>query len=221
MVEAALANRCELFIGQSITLLYGDRRGEPADERADIATPPLSMLRSAVDMERTIREAAEGGRLPATILRFGTFYSYDSASTRQMFGLIRKGQFPVIGSGDAYWNMINVDDAAAAVAQAVEHRRNASFQVINVCDDEPVRARDLLDYLARTLRAWKPLRVPRLMADLVIGRDSAVALTASVRCRNQLTKDTLGWRPQYPSYRDGYGPEIAKWLQMRRGSRIR
>jgi nucleoside-diphosphate-sugar epimerase len=106
------------------------------------------MLQSAVDMERLVQDAMSVEKLPAVILRLGTLYSHDSAHAASMFNLISKKRFPVIGDGSVYWNMIHADDAAAAIARTVERAEEAQGGIFNICDDEPVRHRDLVNHIA-------------------------------------------------------------------------
>lgn len=211
LIAAALHNQCQLYVQQSITFLYGDQQGAWVDETTPIMSQPGGVLQSAVDMEQMVNAAAQQHNLPAVILRFGTFYSYDSAQTQNMLSLTRKGWFPVIGDGQAYWNMINVDDAANAVVQTVNNYPQVLSHTFNICDDEPVPYGDLVAYLAQTLGARKPMRLPVFLANLLLGSGTVRFLLASVRGRNQLAKEKLGWRPQYPTHREGFAAEIKKW----------
>jgi nucleoside-diphosphate-sugar epimerase len=197
MVEAALRNKCDLYVQQSVTFIYGDRNGDWVDENTPIAARQASVLQSAVDMEQIVQEAITEHDLPTVILRFGTFYSYDSAQTQTMFEMTRKGFFPLIGNGAVNWNIINVDDAATAVLKTIENYKNGLGQTFNACDDEP-----------------EPIRIPLFLAKLLLGSHIVDVLLASVRCKNQLIKERLNWTPEYPTYREGYRAEIEKWLQL-------
>lgn len=208
LVAAALHHQCPLYVQQSVTFLYGDQQGGWVDETTPIMSQPGGVLQSAVDMEQMVNAAAQQHHLPAIILRFGTFYSHDSAQTQNMLSLTRKGWFPVIGDGQAYWNMIHVDDAARAVVQAVNNYPQALPHTFNICDDEPVTYGELVAHLAQTLGARKPLRLPVFLANLLLGSGTVRFLLASARGRNQLAQEKLGWRPHYPTYREGFAAEI-------------
>ncbi len=211
MVEAALRNRCELYIQQSVTFIYGNRNGDWVDETTPLPAQQAGVLQSAVDMEQIIHRAITGQDLPAIILRLGTFYSHDSAQTQTMFAMTRKRMFPIMGDGAVYWNVINVDDAARAVLKTIETYPNGLGQTFNVCDDEPVTYRELLNYVAEKLGARKPMRIPVFLARALLGSHVVDVLLASVRCHNHLIKERLNWAPQYPTYREGYQVEIDKW----------
>jgi len=215
LVGAALRNNHEFYVQQSITLLYGDRGGDWVDESAPLPEKQVDILRSALDMEDIVRQAEDEG-LPGTILRFGTFYSHDAAHTQAMFQAVKKGFFPVIGDGNMYWNLINVHDAASAVAVAVEKRATCLKQTFNICDDEPVLSNAYLDHIAARLEARSPFHIPPWLAKLMLGASLVDALLASVRCRNARFKDMTGWEPEYPTYREGIAAEVDKWQAMTR-----
>lgn len=211
LVEAAVRNKCALYLQQSVAFVYGDRNGEWVDESTPLPARQLSIIQSAADMEGIVQNAIAERKLPAVILRFGMFYSHDSSQTQAMFEMMQKGLFPVIGSGSVYWNPINVDDAARAVLRAVENSSNALGQTLNVCDDEPVAYQELVDHLAQALGARRPMHLPRFVANLSLGSHVVDSLMSSVRCKNQRIKQALSWQPQFPTYREGYRSEIEKW----------
>jgi nucleoside-diphosphate-sugar epimerase len=93
LVAAALRNQHKFYLQQSITLIYGDQGGDWVDETVSLPKKQVDILDSAVDMEHIVRQAENEG-LAATILRFGTFYSHDSAHTQGMFQTVKKGFFP-------------------------------------------------------------------------------------------------------------------------------
>jgi nucleoside-diphosphate-sugar epimerase len=213
MIEAALYNNCHLFITQSVLYVYGDQKGDWVDENSTIPTHQASIIQSAVDMEQLVRDVMIERDLPAILLRNGSFYCYDSAQTQAMFELTKAGAYPVMGDGEVYWNIINVDDAANVVLKAVENYSNGLGQIFNVCDDEPVLSRNLLNFVAEALGSEKPRHIPVSQAESSLGSHLVEILLASARCKNQLIKEKLGWTPHYSTYREGYLAEIEKWLQ--------
>ena len=212
LVAAALTHRCKLYVQQSITFLYGNRKGEWVDEDAPIARRLPSMLRSAVDMERLVADAIDGKNLPGVILRLGSLYCHDSFQTASMFSLIRQGQFSIIGKGDVYWNMLDADDAAAAIVRTADNADKGTRGVFNICDDEPVLYRDLVHYTAELLQAKRPGKIPAVAARTAIGADLVDALLSSVRCKNDKARRGFGWEPMYRTYREGLREELKKWL---------
>ena len=213
LVETALHHNCKLYVQQSITFIYGDRKGAWVDETAPVPSGQISILQSAVDMEHLVQDAIKQGQLPAVILRFGAFYCYDSVQTQTMFEMLQNGRFPVIGNGTGYWNVIQVDDAANAVIKAVEDYHTSTGHIFNVCDDKPVTYRELADYVSERLVAKKPGRIPSFLAKLFLGSHTVNTLLSSVRCKNDKIKKLLNWHPDYPTYCEGYQAEIDKWLK--------
>jgi nucleoside-diphosphate-sugar epimerase len=64
LIEAALHNRCRLYLQQSVVFVYGDQGGAWVDETSPPATRLPSMLASAVEMERLAAEALQRRQLP-------------------------------------------------------------------------------------------------------------------------------------------------------------
>lgn len=213
LIDAALRNKCILYVQQSITLLYGDRAGDWVDETTPIAVDQPQVLQSASEMEQMVREAVAGRGLPGVVLRFGSFYSHDSKQTVSMLKAVRRGFFPLLGDGSAYWNMIAVDDAAAAVIATVKEPPRGIGGTFNICDDKPVMIRELTEYLAEELHSRKPRRIPIFLANMLLGSHLVRILTASVRCKNDRAKQSLGWMPRHRDYRAGFKAEIELWRQ--------
>jgi nucleoside-diphosphate-sugar epimerase len=214
LIAASLDNRCKLYVQQSVTFLYGDRNGDWVDETSSIAQEQPAMLQSAADMERLVLNAATHQRLPAVILRFGSFYAHDSVQTASMFAGIARRRFPVIGTGHAYWNMIHLDDAADAVVKTVLNADSRSGMILNICDDEPAQYRDVANVIADSLKVSRPRRIPAFVAKWSLGTELVRVLLSSVRCKNHKAKTEIGWDPRYPSILEGIPAEIAKWSKI-------
>lgn len=203
LLGAAVHNRCAFYLQQSVTLVYGDRGGAWTDEGTPPARALSAMLESAVEMERQVFEASRRHGLPAAILRFGMFYAPDSQQTRGMIEAARRRMLPLIGAGDAWWNLCHADDAARAVAAALARRAAAAGGCYNICESEPLLARDVIGGLARLTGAPPPRRIPASLARLVLGSAATRVLLSSARCRNDLARTTLGWRPEHAALADG------------------
>ena len=75
--------------------------------------------------------------------------------------------------------------------------------VYNVVDDEPAALRDWAPAFAEALGAKPPLRVPTWLAKLFAG--DAVGMALGMRgASNAKAKRELGWKPRYPSWRQGF-----------------
>jgi nucleoside-diphosphate-sugar epimerase len=118
---------------------------------------------------------------------------------------VRRRRVPLIGSGTAWWSFLHIDDAAEATALAVERGQG----VYNIVDDEPAPVRDWLPALAAMLGARPPFHVPAWLARIAAGEHLVVMMTESHAGSNAKAKRELGWRPRYPSWRQGFA-EIAQ-----------
>ncbi|HEX6385535.1 MAG TPA: NAD(P)-dependent oxidoreductase [Anaerolineae bacterium] len=214
LVGAALHNNCQLYVQQSITRIYGDHGAEWVDESTPLPEKQLDVIQSAVDMEQIVQDAAAHG-LPATILRLGIFYSHDSAHTQAMFQLMPRRSYPIVGAGGGYWSQLHVDDAAAAVCQVVKQPGACIGQTFNVCDNLPIQYGNLMAFVAETLNAPQPRRIPVWLARLLLGNLTVGPLLASTRCRNECFKNQTGWQPKYPTYREGIPAEVEKWRRQK------
>lgn len=203
LVAAALEHGSRLYVQQSVTFLYGNRQGAWVDESTPVEPIP-GILKSAFDMERIVREAGDRRGLPAVILRCGMFYSHDSVQTRMILEMTERNQAPVIGDGGAWWNLIHVDDAAAAFVAAVERPEAVRGRTLNITDGTPVRHRELQAGLAGMTGARTPGKVPRLLARMLLGGHAIDFIEASVRCGNDAAREVLGWSPAFPSWREGF-----------------
>jgi nucleoside-diphosphate-sugar epimerase len=201
LVAAAAKHRVRLYLQQSVLFVLGDHGDDWVDEDTPLPARQVPIIRSSVEMERIVREAD----VPALTLRLGGFYGSESGQTRMLIDMIRARKMKVLGNGTNFWSQIHIADAASAVAAGV---RAGATGVLHVCDDEPVRQRDLLAHLAGLHGVKPPGRVPAFAARLAAG--SAVnAILLSIRARNARARQALGWAPRHATFREGYAEVLA------------
>jgi nucleoside-diphosphate-sugar epimerase len=105
-------------------------------------------------------------------------------------------------------SFVHGEDAADAVVAALEHE--APGPVYNVCDDEPFPVARFLDIAALALGVRPPRAVPAFLVRLVAPLFAEGAFTR-LALSNARVKAELGWRPRFPSPRDGV-LDVAKAL---------
>jgi nucleoside-diphosphate-sugar epimerase len=204
LLAAGKAVGVRRFVAQSNYALY-DRTGGPVKNEEDPLDPdPPGKLREGLAAMRHLEEAVLGAEWTEGIaLRYGGFYGPGTnlAPGGELFEMIRKRRFPLIGEGGGVWSFIHIADAATATLAAVEHGNRG---VYNVVDDDPAPVAEWLPYLTQLLSGKGPRRMPRIVVRLVAGEGGVVMMTDARGASNTKAKRELGWQPAYPSWRQGF-----------------
>lgn len=182
LLTAASQNGVHRYIQQSVILLYGDHGAQIVDETASLQ--PAAILQSAVDMENYVRASD----LDWCILRGGLFYGRGTGRDEGWRQAVLDKTLRLPGQGDGLISLIHVVDMARAIVDAVEN--TAARCIFNVVDDEPVRYRDLYQYIAA-------------LVDSPDAEAGGPILLPSLGCSNKKLKSELRWVPLYPTYISG------------------
>ena len=100
--------------------------------------------------------------------------------------------------------MIHADDVAGAAVAALD----APPGTYNVADDEPLTRRACFEILAAAVGVKPPRVLPRFMARVVGAK--AAPLTRSHRVSNRRFEEATGWKPVFPSVREGWPAVVAE-----------
>ncbi len=93
-----------------------------------------------------------GAGLPAVVIRPSHVYGPGGWYQHELIAQLRRpGRFAVIGSGENLWDVVHVDDVAAAFVLAVEAAAPGSLY--HVADDEPITFYDFMALGAPRARA--------------------------------------------------------------------
>ena len=205
LLDAGRESGTKRFIAQSFTGWTNPRTVSGLATEEDPLDPhPTKASRhtlAAIAHLEEVVPAAQG--MTGIVLRYGFLYGPGSGLSRDgdMSELVRKRKFPIAGDGGGVWPLLHVEDAALAAVRALEH---GDAGLYNVVDDDPAPVREWLPALAAELDAKPPMRLPRWLGRLAAG-EHAVSMMNSVRgSSNAKAKRELGWRPSYPSWRDGF-----------------
>jgi nucleoside-diphosphate-sugar epimerase len=206
LLSAGRAVGVRRFVAQGVAgyAAYA-RTGGPVKSEDDELdpTPPREMRETQASILH-LEQAVLGARwTEGIVLRYGAFYGPDTsmAPGEQQFELVRKRKFPLVAGGAGVWSFIHVADAAEATVAAIERGHRG---VYNVVDDDPAPVADWLPTLAQALGAKKPMRVPRFVGRLFAGEAGVVMMTDVRGASNAKAKRELAWRPQHPSWRQGF-----------------
>jgi nucleoside-diphosphate-sugar epimerase len=195
------------IVTQSIILGYGfrdhgdrilvedDPFGVPAGDLTDDA---VAAIKSA---EAQTFTAPEG-----IALRYGLLYGGDG---RQIRPLLAKRGVPVAAGGLLGW--VHHHDAVAATVAALENGRPG--QAYNIVDDLPATWRSVFTTMAAGFSAPAPLRVPRWLLHLYAPYVALIATDTVMRVSNAKARRELGWRPQFPTFRDGIAAMVSETLK--------
>lgn len=127
-------------------------------------------------------------------LRYGFFYGPGTWYSRagDMDEQVRKRQVPVIGAGQGVWSWVDIDDAAAATAAALE----CAPGVYNVVDGDPTAQCVWLPAFARAVGAPPPSQVTEEEALAAFGPDTVYYATRLRGASNEKAKRGLNFRPR-------------------------
>jgi nucleoside-diphosphate-sugar epimerase len=200
LVDAALAAGVNRFIQESFGLIYEGAGDQWITERYPVAPAPYN--ESTLDAERAALRFAERGAT-GIVLRFAGLYGPD-AMARDLVKMVKMGWSPLPGSPDAYYSSVTQDDAATAVVAAL----GVPSGTYNVVDDEPLPRRAWVDAIARAANAKAPKFAPAWTARLM----GAVGelMSRSERISNRKLREASGWKPKFPSAREGWRAVIAE-----------
>jgi nucleoside-diphosphate-sugar epimerase len=169
------------FVYVSSTSVYAQTDGEWVDE--DGATAPTEESgRVILEAEQLLRAK----RPEAIILRFAGIYGPDRLLRKQP---LLKGE-PLVSDAGKWLNLVHVDDGATAILAT--EARGTPGETYNIADGSPVSRREFYVLLAELLH------VPEAKFD-----DRPEPGAPNRRIDSAKARAALGWRPAFPSYREG------------------
>jgi len=172
---------------------------DPLDSRV---VPSAAQTLAAI---RHVEEAVPRAVPEGLVLRYGSFYG--PGASQVMLDVLRKRQMPVVGGGAGIWSFIEITDAAAATAAAVER---GAPGIYNIVDDDPAPVAEWLPYLAKVAGAKPPLHVPSWLGGLLAGEFVVAQMTTVRGSSNAKARKELGWEPRYASWREGFRAWVAE-----------
>jgi len=190
----ALSKRQRWIAYASSTAVYGDQQGAWTYENSPLNTASPTGLRR-LNAERAWTRACEKDSLPLVIFRLAGIYGPGRSALER----IRDGRARRIEKNNHALSRIHVDDIVTLLEASLE--RPDQHPVYNVCDDEPASTFDVVTYAASLLGVEPP--APEPFESAVMSSAAERYFLESRRISNALARQSLGWRPRYPSYREG------------------
>lgn len=174
----------------STTGVYGDRAGGWVDEDSVLkAQSPEGGRRVAA--ERDWRQTGRGMGLTLTTFRLPGIYGPGKSAIDRL----RDGTARRIAKPGHVFSRAHRDDIVGALLASLARPRAAA--IYNICDDEPAPGEAVVAYAAQLLG----LPAPPLTQD--ISKAAYRFYAENKRVSNARAKAELGWRPAYPTYREG------------------
>lgn len=183
-VTLAEASGARALVYTSSTGVYGERDGGWVDE--------TTVLRGEGPGNRALIEAEQllltSGRSGVTVLRVAGIYG-PGRDPRARFEFA--AQLAMRGE---YWvNLAHRADIVTAIVGALDH--HGPPRVLNVADGAPAQAADIARWLATS--AGRDADALTFEGEGAPARSNQRIATAALRA--------TGWRPDYPSFREGFG----------------
>lgn len=178
----------------SSTAVYGDRDGGWVFEDDALNAASLEGARR-VRAEQDWLDAGQGMGLTVQIFRLPALYG----PGRSVIERLRDGSARLVRKPGQVFNRIHVEDVVAGLfASMARPRPGAAY---NLTDDEPCTAETVTTWAAERLGLPRPPEVD--WTDPSVSAGMRRFYLDSKRVSNARAKAELGWRPRYPSYREG------------------
>ena len=171
--------------------VYGDHGGGWVDEETP-ATPSSIRSRERAEAEQAWQAFGRAHGVPVAVLRLSGIYG---PGQNALVNLARGTARRIIKPGQVF-NRIHVDDIAQAVLASFDKRYDG---IVNVTDDEPSPAQDVVAHAAEILGVPVPPDIPFEQSGLSeMGRSF---YDECKRVRNDRLKGELSVKLLYPNYR--------------------
>lgn len=180
----------------SSTSVYPQSGGQWVDESASTegCSATAGVLRESEDL--LLGWANELG-VPCRILRLAGLYGPER---HRLIDGVKSGVTDYSGDEASFLNLVHQSDAAEAVLLAALADVIGAAGIFNVSDGNPSTKLDILQWTAEQLKIdlpelnWKGSSLRRGRAGLLPNR----------RIDPTRMQETFNWRPEYPSFREGY-----------------
>jgi nucleoside-diphosphate-sugar epimerase len=207
LLRAAIAAGAQRLVAESFVGIYGygDLGSQP---RGEDDLPPLQGPDAGIraisgalrSLEQQVLNANASGKIEAMVLRYGMFYGLGNPSTRSLLDMLRRRRLPLPRNTHGLASFIQLDDAVRATIAALERGRAGA--IYNIVDDEPIGFADFLIAAALATGAPRPIMLPRWLLSLAAPM-GVTTIATRLPVSNARARSELGWRPQFPSYREG------------------
>jgi len=178
----------------SSTSVYGDRAGGWVFEDDALNAATLEGARR-VRAEADWLSGGPGMGLTVQVFRLPGIYG----PGRSVLDRLRDGTARTIRKPGQVFNRVHVDDVVTGLFASMARPRPGG--IYNLCDDAPAPAETVMSWAAQRLDLPVPPEVD--LDDPSVSDASRRFYLDSKRISNARAKAELGWRPLYPTWREG------------------
>jgi nucleoside-diphosphate-sugar epimerase len=190
------------FLYTGSTSVYPQANGELVTEQSPTGTGGSEASAPLLETEQLVRESRCFARW--FVLRLAGIYG---PGRHFLLDQLRGGATLFPGTGAHRLNLAHRDDIVAAIFACLDARAATRDAIFNVADDQPATKAEVAAWLAARVGVAAPQfahdagAMAQTDTTLVRGRSGPVPDRAISNAR---LKTTLGWRPAFPNFREGY-----------------
>ncbi|GAA4840680.1 NAD(P)-dependent oxidoreductase [Saccharopolyspora rosea] len=211
LVAAATAAGARRVVAQSSTGAYRPCGREVLDESAPLWTDATGVWGEVVRSLSAAEQAVLGRPdVAGVVLRYGSLYGPGTrfAPGGAVHEQVRGSALPLVEDGVGLTSFTHVDDAAQALVEVLDQEVTGTY---NVVDNEPAECAEWLPAYARMAGGPAPVTLSLDKARAQLDALTVHQLTEQRAATNFRIREELGWRPAWPSWREGFAEMFGLW----------
>lgn len=211
LVAAAVAAGSRRVVAQSMASAYSPDGHDVLDENAPLWTDAPGqwgeMVRAVATLEDIVLTNPE---IEGVALRYGALYGQGTwfGPGGSIYESVRGSALPLIGRGAGLTSFTHLDDAAGVVVEILSAGDPGAY---NVVDNEPAESSEWIPAYARMVGGPAPVSLTLEQATAQLDWLTVYQLTEQRGATNFRVRETLGWRPRWPSWREGFATLFGLW----------
>ncbi|QUH02709.1 NAD(P)-dependent oxidoreductase [Saccharopolyspora erythraea] len=211
LVSAAVSAGARRIIIQSMAAAYCPHGHDVLDEEAPLWTEAPGRWGEAVRAVAAMEEAVlTCPSIEGVALRYGALYGPRTwyAPGGVIHEKVRGSALPLVDDGVGLTSFTHTEDAAGVVLEMLAGGDPGAY---NVVDNEPAESMEWLPAYARIVGGPAPVSLTRDQARTQLDWLTVHQLTEQRGATNFRLRETLGWRPAWPSWREGFASLCGLW----------
>ncbi len=211
LVSAAVSAGARRVVTQSLASAYSPHGHDVVDEEAPLWTDAPGRWGESVRAVEALEECVlTCPDIEGVALRYGSLYGpgtgYEPCGDTHL--RIVGSELPTVEDGGGLTSFTHVDDAAGAVVSVLNTAEAGAY---NVVDNEPAECGEWLPAYARMAGGPEPLSLTLEQARAQLDWLTVHQLTEQRGATNFRLREAVGWRPSWPSWREGFAALLGVW----------